>query len=253
MKARRILVLAPHPDDEVVGCATAIRRARAEGCEIFGLYLTTGVPPLNSLWPWQRGKYRERVARRRTEAVAAASALDIEPLRFSDRPSRSLKMYLHDALAEIRGALRLCGADAVWVPAWEGAHQDHDVANFLGAQIADHLPVLEFAEYNFVGAAVRSQIFPTEIGGETILRLTKEEAVTKRELLALYRSERGNLAHIATEIESFRPLPRHDYATTPHPGKLFRERFHWLPFPHPRIDFEPSERVRAALAEFRKA
>jgi hypothetical protein len=48
-------------------------------------------------------------------------------------------------------------------------------------------------------------------------------------------------------------LPRHDYSAAPHPGKLFRERFHWLPFSHPRVDFEPSESVRAALANFGKA
>ncbi len=253
MKARRILVLAPHPDDEVVGCAAAIRRARAEGCAVFGLYLTTGVPPSPSLWPWQRGKYGQYVARRRAEAIAAATALGIEPLGFSDRPSRSLKSHLRGALAEIQEALRHCAADVVWVPAWEGAHQDHDAANFLGALLIDHFSVLEFAEYNFMGAVVHSQTFPTAIGDETILRLTPEEAAIKRSLLALYRSERGNLAHVATEIESFRPLPHHDYSAAPHPGKLFRERFHWLPFSHPRVDFEPSESVRAALANFGKA
>ena len=250
MTARRILLLIPHPDDEVVGCATAIRRARAEGAAVFGLYLTTGVPPREALWRWQRRRYHERVAARRGEAQAAAAALGLEPLAFAQRPSRRLKAELGAALGEIRAALAHARPEWVWVPAWEGGPQDHDVANFLASRIADRVGVSEVAEYNYAGGVARSQRFPRETGAETVLRLTPEEAAAKRALLALYRSERGNLAHTGLEVESLRPLPRHDYAAPPHQGTLFRERFHWLPFRHPRIDFEPTRGVLASLAAF---
>jgi LmbE family N-acetylglucosaminyl deacetylase len=97
MTARRILVLIPHPDDEVVGCAAAISRAVAAGARVFGLYLTTGVPPVERLWRWQRQGYAERVARRRNEALATAAALQLEPLGFAERPSRSLRRALSPA------------------------------------------------------------------------------------------------------------------------------------------------------------
>src|SRR5205823_9796815 len=54
MEPRRILVLAPHPDDEIVACGIAALRARAAGAQVFVLYLTTGVPVRGVLWPWQR-------------------------------------------------------------------------------------------------------------------------------------------------------------------------------------------------------
>jgi len=98
---------------------------------------------------------------------------------------------------------------------------------------------------------VRSQRFADERGDEREWRLSPKEAAEKRALLALYRSERGNLKHIRSEIESFRPLPAHDYARAPHAGTLFRERFHWVPFRHPRIDFEPSREIHTAFAAFR--
>jgi LmbE family N-acetylglucosaminyl deacetylase len=246
---RRILLVIPHPDDEVVGCATAVHRARADGAAVFGLYLTTGIPPQQTLWPWQRPSYSERIARRRAEAVAAAAALGVEPLGFAERPSRTLKTQLAEAAAELREAIARAAPETLWVPAWEGAHQDHDAANVLAARVAGALPIVEFAEYNF--SVSRSQVFPRDTGAETVLRLTPEETAAKRALLALYASERGNLAHIRVEIESLRPLPRHDYAAPPHAGRLFCERFRWVPFPHPRIDFEPPAQVRAALAEFR--
>ncbi len=253
MNARRILVLIPHPDDEVAGCAAAIGRARAAGALVFGLYLTTGVAPAEALWRRQRRCYGERVARRREEALRAAAALGIEPLHFAARPARTLKAELGAALGEIAAALQRSAADSVWVSAWEGGHQDHDVANFLAARIADRVPVTEYAEYNYAGSAVRSQRFPRETGAETLLCLSAREAAAKRGLLAIYRSERANLAHIGTAVESLRPLPRHDYAAPPHAGTLFRERFHWLPFRHPRVDFEATGTVTAALADFAAA
>jgi N-acetylglucosamine malate deacetylase 1 len=251
MMAGRILILIPHPDDEVVGCAAAAVHARRQGARLFGLYLTSGIPPREALWPWQRTRYAAVVARRRAEARLVAERLGIEPRHFSDRPSRRLKNHLPEAAAELRRALVESEAELVWVPAWEGAHQDHDAANFLAARAAGKTPIWEFAEYNYAGGRVRSQRFADERGAETEWRLSLEEAAEKRALLALYRSERGNLKHIRSEIESFRPLPAHDYARAPHAGTLFRERFHWVPFRHPRIDFEPNRAIEAALAAFR--
>lgn len=117
MTDRRILILIPHPDDEVVGCAAAIRRAIAAGSTVFGLYLTTGVPPREALWRWQRRTYEQRVARRRDEARAAAAALGITAVGFADRACRTLKEHLAEALSEINEALTRSRAEAVWVPA----------------------------------------------------------------------------------------------------------------------------------------
>lgn len=251
MMAGRILILIPHPDDEVVGCAAAAARARRAGARLFGLYLTTGIAPREALWPWQRQRYAALVARRRAEAHLAAERLGIEALHFSDRPSRRLKDHLTEAAAELRQALAQSAAALVWAPAWEGAHQDHDTTNFLAARVIEKTPIWEFAEYNYAGGTVHSQRFADERGSEAVLRLSPQEAAEKRALLALYRSERGNLKHIQSEIEGFRPLPAHDYARAPHAGTLFRERFHWVPIRHPRIDFEPNRAIEAALAAFR--
>jgi hypothetical protein len=239
---RRILVLAPHPDDEVVGCAVALRRALAEGASAGVLFLTTGVPARDVLWPWQRRRHETTVARRREEAIAASRALGVEIAGFEAWPTRTLKEHL--GAAEQRVRMKAAEASEVWVPAWEGAHQDHDVANWIAARLGQ--PVVEFAEYGFAGRVVRSNEFARGAGA---LRLTPEEAAWKRGVLALYASERGNLRHIRVEQEALRPLPRHDYTRPPHEGKLFYQRFQWVPFRHPRIDFTRPEEVCRALAD----
>jgi N-acetylglucosamine malate deacetylase 1 len=248
VSAKRPLILIPHPDDEVVGCAIAAARARAAGAEISGLYLTTGVPARERVWPWRRAGYAALVARRRDEAERAAEVLGIVPAGFLDWPSRTLKSHLDEAMAAISRVLAQRGIDEIWAPAWEGGHQDHDVTNFLAARVAGTVPVREFAEYNLAGGRVRSQTFPQPNGTEDVLALTADEAQLKSVLLAIYRSERLNLRYVRLEQESLRPLARYDYRAAPHPGRLFCERFQWVPLRHPSVDFEPSERVRAALA-----
>ena len=251
--ARRILILAPHPDDEVVACGIAATRAVATGARVFVLYLTTGVPAAGELWPWRRQEHAARVARRRAEAAAAAALIGVEPAGFLDRPSRGLREHLDQATAEIERALADCAADAVWVPAFEGAHQDHDAANALAASLRDLVSVWEFAAYNFAGGRINANHFPLEQGAEIVLDPTGAEAALKRRALACYVSERCNLRHIRIKREVCRLLPQHHYGSPPHPGRLFRERFHWVLFHHPRIDFTPSHEVYAAIGSWASA
>ncbi|HTZ37131.1 MAG TPA: PIG-L family deacetylase [Stellaceae bacterium] len=247
---QRILILAPHPDDEIVACGIAARHARRAGAELFVLYLTSGVPPGETGWPWRRRSYAARSARRRDEARAAAALLGLEPIEFLDIASRRLATRLDAAREAAQDALRRTRADCLWVTAFEGAHQDHDAANALAARFAARVPVWEFAAYNYAGGRVRSNRFLDARGGVIELRLDRDAAALKRRALALYPSERGNLAHIRLEQEAWRPLPHHDYGTPPHPGRLFRERFHWLPFRHPRVDFTASADIYSALGRW---
>jgi LmbE family N-acetylglucosaminyl deacetylase len=248
----RILLLIPHPDDEIVGAATMIARRHAAGDRFFGLYLTSGVPAAEQLWRWDRQRREARVAQRRDEARAAAARLGIEPVGFSNWPSRTLKSHLAAAVAWIDRSLAEHAIDALWVAAWEGGHQDHDAANFLAAQTAGNRPILEFAEYNAGGGTSNWNRFAAPNGSETMVRLSPDEIEAKRALLAIYRSEKDNLSGVKIAIESCRPLPDYDYRNPPHDGKLWREAYHWVGrlMRHPRVDFEPNRALYAALQGF---
>ena len=249
----RILIAAPHPDDEIAACAIAASRAIAAGARVFVLHLTTGIPEAAVLWPWQRSGHFRRVWRRQDEALDVARLLGLEVIGFRDTPARRLRFDLDRAVGDVKTAIAACGAEVLWVPAFEGAHQDHDAANVLAASFASAIPVWEFAAYNFAGGRVRSNRFAAQHRGEIAIDPTPEEAERKRAALARYVSERGNLRHIRAEREAYRPLPAHDYGCKPHPGRLFRERFHWVPFRHPRVDFAASADVYRDLAGWTSA
>jgi LmbE family N-acetylglucosaminyl deacetylase len=248
MFGQRVLLLIPHPDDELVGTATAIARQRLDGGEVFGLYLTSGVPSNSGSWWGGRSRYERNAARRWTEASEAASELGLTIIDRQSIPSRELKSHLSTSIRWIRNHATHLRPDRIWVPDYEGGHQDHDVTNFIGARLTGRYEVWEFAEYNYSGGKTRSQAFVHPNGLESILLLDDDERARKRELLSRYASERKNLGYIEFEREVFRPLAEYDYGQRPHEGRCFYERFHWVPF-HPRIDYCRPEQVCEALRE----
>jgi LmbE family N-acetylglucosaminyl deacetylase len=247
---RRILVLIPHPDDEVVGCAVAIARARATGAQVFGLYLSHGCLPRSALWPWQRHGYRQRAKRRREEGGRAAIHLGLslvgENVR---RAAREIWPNLEEAMVEVRTAMSHCRPDRIWVPAYEGGNPDHDAVNALASTIIE-TPVYEFSEYNFVGGRPRFNAFVHECGEASVLRLAPEEQAMKRRAIKIYASERANLSGLTCEQEVFRRLPAYDYSKPPHEGTLWYARFQWVPFRHPRVDDTKPQEVSAAITRF---
>jgi LmbE family N-acetylglucosaminyl deacetylase len=252
MPTPRILILVPHPDDEVVACAAAMARARLEGTEIFALYLTHGCIAKDTVWPWQRRRYAAIVGRRRAEAEQAARALGIQPVGWSDRPARHLWRELPQAREEIRAAITACPPDQLWLPAFEGGNADHDGLNALGQLFKPDLKVMEFAEYNYCGGHSQAQTFPYPNGTETTLILTPEEKSRKQAALRLYASEKLNLNYVGTDQECYRPLADYDYSRPPHPGTLWYTRFQWVPFRHPGVDFTDPADVAAAIMALQK-
>jgi LmbE family N-acetylglucosaminyl deacetylase/glycosyltransferase involved in cell wall biosynthesis len=119
----RILVLAAHPDDESFGAGgtLALAAPRAEAVRIWIATDGTG----------QEGVTEENAAayaaRRREEAVAAASALGLEPPRFGGLADRSLAAPSSQRALEtaIREELEDFRPDLVLCPSPAEIHPDH--------------------------------------------------------------------------------------------------------------------------------
>ncbi len=254
---KRILVLVPHPDDEVVGCSAAIGRAQAEGSQIFALYLTHGCIAQDTLWPWQRKNYGTYVNRRRIEAETVATFLGITPLNnasnWPDLSARYLWLHMEAVFQQIQKAIAQNNIDQIWVPAFEGGNADHDALNAITSLFKGQISILEFAEYNFHHGKAQSQAFPQPNDTEILLTLSPEERVKKRAALTLYESEQQNLNYVKCDRECCRPLASYDYSQMPHAGKLWYARFQWVPFRHPRVDFTNPQDVAKSIQTFLNA
>jgi LmbE family N-acetylglucosaminyl deacetylase len=235
----------------VVACCAAIGRAKAQGSKLAVLFLTHGCVDAATMWPWERPRYLEVVARRRAESDRVAGELGLAIAGHAVRAARHLWRELPDAEREIRAAVAAFEIDQLWAPAFEGGNPDHDGASAIASRLAaEGMNVLEFAEYNLAGGKANSHRFPQPNGTETVLQLTPGEQAAKRRALAFYASEAGNLGYVGVEQETLRPLAAYDYARPPHDGKLWYARFQWVPFRHPGVDFIRPEVVSQSISGY---
>lgn len=113
----RIVVVAPHPDDEVLGCGGVMARHAAEGDEVFVVVATRGAPELYS---------DESVEQTRAEARQAHAILGVRETRFLDFPAPKLDVtpghLIADALAKQFQELR---PERVYLPHHGDLHSDH--------------------------------------------------------------------------------------------------------------------------------
>ena len=112
----RILVFAPHPDDEVLGCGGTLALLRQKNCAIKVIFVTdgAGAGALNADAP----------SIRRKEAVASLSVLGIDDLGFLDEPDGS---FCNSSAFEskVHTLLQQFNPDWVFLPSMLDYHRDH--------------------------------------------------------------------------------------------------------------------------------
>lgn len=118
----KILVIAPHADDEVLGCGATMAKACAKGDEVFVLICTNasvGAPELFSA---------ELIKQIRSEAVAAHRLIGIKETFFLDFPAPALDQHPRYKMSnEISTIIRKIGADTVYIPHRGDCHKDHAI------------------------------------------------------------------------------------------------------------------------------
>jgi LmbE family N-acetylglucosaminyl deacetylase len=98
--AASVLVLAPHFDDEVLGCGGLLAQLAAGGAAVRVLFLSDGGGGSEAIA--DRGAYRRQ---RRQEAQAAAQVLNLAGCDYLDLPDGALEQCLDEAAAGLRRTL----------------------------------------------------------------------------------------------------------------------------------------------------
>jgi len=113
---RNILVVAPHPDDEVLGCGGTIARFATAGERVHVAIATQGRP----LFP------AKQVKQVRSEARKASRILGVDKLHFLDLPVTTLHLIPeHKLNAAFVKLMQLVKPDCVFIPFPGDRHQDH--------------------------------------------------------------------------------------------------------------------------------
>jgi LmbE family N-acetylglucosaminyl deacetylase len=141
--ATRLLVVAPHPDDESIAAGLLIQQVRAAGGQVQILLLTAGD---NNPWPqrWLERRLRIGVAdrqrwgrRRHAEMRQAMGILDVpeQALRSMDWPDMGItdSLIRHGSriVAGMAEAIDAFHPDLVAMPSINDRHPDHGAAHVL--------------------------------------------------------------------------------------------------------------------------
>ena len=118
----KILVIAPHADDEVLGCGATMAKAFITGDEIYVLICTNasvGAPELYS---------EDGIRHVRAEALEAHRILGVKDTFFLDFPAPALDQYPRYKMSnEISAIIKKIGADTVYIPHRGDCHKDHTI------------------------------------------------------------------------------------------------------------------------------
>ncbi|WP_176597009.1 MULTISPECIES: PIG-L deacetylase family protein [Sphingobium] len=117
--ARRIAVVAPHPDDEILGCGGTMARAAAAGGEVHVIVVTRGQPPLFD---------EELVRQIRTETLRAHDMIGVADTQFLDFPAAGLDQVKRSDLNQaLSSALSRIEPDLLLIPFIGDIHLDHQI------------------------------------------------------------------------------------------------------------------------------
>ncbi|WP_255328593.1 PIG-L deacetylase family protein [Paracoccus albicereus] len=141
-----IMVLAPHPDDESLGCGGLLAYAfRNHGARVVCMTDGSASHPNSQQWPPARLAEARRNEMRNAVAELGGSADD---LNFLDHPDGWLGASDRDAVAE--ALVAECAAShvrRVFVTSAEDHHEDHRATADIGARMSRLAPDLQIFAY----------------------------------------------------------------------------------------------------------
>lgn len=185
----RVVVVAPHPDDEVLGLGGALVELAARGHEVIIVAVTDG----EASHPRSPTTSRDTMAARRdAERAEALIRLGIGGAAVVRLGCRDGKVAEDDTLCE-RLVPLLEGASSCFAP-WTGdGHPDHDAAGRAArrAGVQTGVPVLEYPVWMWHWATDRERENTTRVPWERARRIDLSPATcaAKRAAIAAYRSQ----------------------------------------------------------------
>jgi LmbE family N-acetylglucosaminyl deacetylase len=158
IEATRVLVLAPHPDDEVFGCGGAILSHVTAGTPVRVIIITDG-----GYGPADAAEREAYVSQRRLECHHAAAVLGYEDLLFWDYADRTA-VFGEQLVTKILAAMEAYEADLVYAPSLFEIHPDHRAVAMAAVEAARR-----------IGGAVRLAMYEvgTPLRPNVILDITK--------------------------------------------------------------------------------
>ncbi|MFA6414398.1 MAG: PIG-L deacetylase family protein [Candidatus Paceibacterota bacterium] len=182
-----ILVIAPHPDDEVLGCAGTIRKYANKGASVHVCIVTKAYEPE---WSAEFIRNRPNEVRRVADILGSAgvSFLDFPTVELDTVPQRDISKAILAVIQEIK-------PDKLYIPHHGDLNRDHQLVH--EAALVAARPTLEWSVARVLAYETPSE---TEWGVAPFLPNTYEDITEtlqkKLEAMQVYASEVRSFPHL---------------------------------------------------------
>lgn len=182
----RILVIAPHPDDETLGCGGSLLKHKANGDSLSWLVATRGHEPQ---WPGELLERKER------EISAVTAAYGFENTFRLNFPTIKLdQIPLETIIGSVRDAIFDAKPDWVYLNHAGDAHSDHRVLfeatmSVLKPFYSSTHGVKKVLSYEVFSSTDAAPVNPARAFLPTVFTDVTEFLEKKLEIMGLYESE----------------------------------------------------------------
>ena len=116
----KVLIIAPHPDDETLGCGGTIIKHKSDGDKIYWLIVTNMLE--------EEGFDKDRVKERQVEIDNVSKEYGFEEIFKLDFPTTKLDMIPKaEIIKAISNVVCKVNAELVYVPSKNDVHSDHKI------------------------------------------------------------------------------------------------------------------------------
>lgn len=202
-----ILVLAPHPDDESLGCGALLAAAFAgDGASVVCVTDGSGSHPGSAQWSQTR-----LASERRRELVNAVMALgghehDVSYLGFQDGSAPHDTHGLQGAVDRLAQHCRTLGIRRVFATSAADAHADHKATALLAQALCREVETLSLLYYPVWSRWANFQTCGVDDVSGAVRFDATHWLIPKRKAIACHRSQLGQL--ITDDPDGFVMPPR---------------------------------------------
>jgi len=200
----RILVIAPHPDDETLGCGGSLLKHKSNGDSLSWLVATRGHEPQ---WSAEVLEQKER----EISAVAAAYGFD-NTFRLNFPAIKLDNVPMEEIIAAVRDAVTDAKPDCVYLNHCGDVHSDHRVLfeatmSVLKPFYSGQHGVKRVLSYEVFSSTDAAPVNPARAFLPNVFIDVSEFIETKLEIMALYESEL-QASPLPRALDSLRALAR---------------------------------------------
>jgi LmbE family N-acetylglucosaminyl deacetylase len=201
MAQRSILVVAPHPDDETLGCGGTLAKRAEEGCKVAVVVITDGcnlfrLSPLRievHPTPAETSAMRKEETRRAVDLLGG----DREAIRFLDVEDASLARHIESVSETLAAILREVAPEEVYVTSEHENHPDH-VAACAAVRSAMRKARSHATLYRYI-VSLRPEMSLSSAPGPSVAIDVAEQLESKRRAVSQFASHLKVVARGQTE------------------------------------------------------